>query len=215
MQRPFGYYGALLGGVLGMTILRFVAGTPITHWLGVFAMATPLTQAIGRLRCLVQGCCHGRETAGSGIHYYNVHSRVAAIPALKGKLLYNTQGFSILWNISMAGVLFTMQYLGATSCLLAGVYFILAGAGRFIEEEYRGEPQTRVIMGLRLYQWISIASIIFGAVVTTLPGGQPIIFSFNFSWQVLAAAAFAGLIWAFGMSMDFPKSTKRFSRLTG
>ncbi|MCP4105598.1 MAG: hypothetical protein GY749_08685 [Desulfobacteraceae bacterium] len=33
---------------------------------GAFSVAGQFVQAIGRLRCLVQGCCHGRELSQAG-----------------------------------------------------------------------------------------------------------------------------------------------------
>ncbi len=39
---------------------------------------------------------------------------------------------------------------------------------RFVEEGYRDEPQTAIIAGLRLYQWIAIALTIAGALITAV-----------------------------------------------
>ena len=215
MLRPFGFYGGLLGGMAAMVLLWILTGVPMIYWLAVFSMATPMAQAIGRLRCLVQGCCHGRETIGSGIIYENPHTRVGQISWLKGKCIHNTQAYSIVSNLLTTIILFRLQWEGASCGLLAGLYFILTGAFRFIEEAYRGEPQTRILYGLRLYQWMALASVIFGAVLTTIKSDQQMLLQWNISGPVWAASLIAGLAWAFGMSMDFPESTKRYSRLTG
>jgi prolipoprotein diacylglyceryltransferase len=178
-------------------------------------MATPLTQATGRLRCLVQGCCHGGLTTGPGIRYFNPHTRVGAIPALSGQCIHNTQGYSILTNVLIAAILFRMQWAGATAALLGGTYFILTGMFRFIEESRRGEPQTKMIAGLRLYQWIALGSVAFGALLTRIPDHTPLSFEWNFSGPMWIASLVSGLAWSFGMSMDFPEGKSRFSRLTG
>jgi hypothetical protein len=34
------------------------------------------------------------------------------------------------------------------------MYLILSGVLRFMEEAYRGEPQTRRLAGLPIYQWL-------------------------------------------------------------
>lgn len=51
--------------------------------------------------------------------------------------------------------------------------------------------------------------------LTTFPSDLPIQFHLNLSPIVLLAGLIAGFAWAFGMSMDFPGSASRFSRLTG
>ena len=38
----------------------------------------------------------------------------------------------------------------------------------FAEEAYRGEPSTAVLSGLRLYQWLAIATALQGAALTAL-----------------------------------------------
>jgi len=54
LRRPFGFYGGLIG--VGLASLCFDE-----RWilLGAHCLAAPWMQAIGRLRCLVNGCCHG------------------------------------------------------------------------------------------------------------------------------------------------------------
>lgn len=215
LLRPFGFYGGIFGGLLAMFVIWITRGTPITYWVAVFAMATPLTQATGRLRCLVQGCCHGGLTTGPGIRYVNPHTRVGGIPALSGQCIHNTQGYSILTNVLIAAILFRIQWAGATAALLGGTYFILTGLFRFIEESRRGEPQTRMIAGLRLYQWIALGSVAFGALLTRIPDHTPLSFEWNFSGPMWIASLVSGLAWSFGMSMDFPEGKSRFSRLTG
>ena len=34
-----------------------------------------------------------------------------------------------------------------------------SGMARFVEESYRAEPQTLIVGGLRLYQWLAIGSL--------------------------------------------------------
>lgn len=216
MLRPFGYYGAILGGITGVFISAFVFSVDWQIILAAFAMASPWTQAIGRLRCLVQGCCHGKiREVGVGIIYTNEHSRVCKISGLQGKTLHNTPLYSIASNVITGLVLWRIWYGGAGPMMITGLYFILNGAARFVEEHYRGEIQTKVISGLRLYQWIAIGSIILGAAITTLDHGVELVYQPAWSWTDLAAMSLAGLASAFAMGMDFPQSNVPFSRLTG
>jgi prolipoprotein diacylglyceryltransferase len=102
--------------------------------------------------------------------------------------------------------------LSAQLPLIAGLYLILTGIGRFVEEAYRGEPQTPIYYGLRLYQWVAVATVIIGAIMTTVSNvSAPQ--NIQLSWfNVLVSFAFGLLTW-FSLGVDFPKSNKRFARL--
>lgn len=215
MLRPLGYFGSILGGIAGIGIVSFSREIDITTLLAAIALAAPWTQAIGRLRCLVQGCCHGRPASVSGIRYFNPHSRVHSNPSLTGKVLHNTQLYSIIANIIAGLILARLKFASAPDALIAGLYFILTGVSRFVEEAYRGEEQTRIVAGLRIYQWLSILSLIVGCVLTTVPSGVMPPLSLTFSWPLLTAAVLSAIAWAFGMSVDFPRSNAPFARLTG
>lgn len=216
MLRPFGYYGSIVGGMIG--VLFAVTTTDLSIWqiTASLALVAPVIQGIGRLRCFVQGCCHGKETQETtGIHVYHTSSRVCATGRLSGKNIHNTQLYSILFNIVIAGILWRMFYSQFPSAIITGMYFILAGLARFVEENYRGEPQTIVRSGLRIYQWAAIVSIGIGILISCIPSEQAPLFIPRMDFAVVATTIISGLIFAFAMGMDFPASTKRFSRLTG
>lgn len=216
LLRPFGYFGALIGGVVGLIATKVFFGINIIPAFAALALAAPWTQALGRLRCLVQGCCHGRKTENNfGIRYFNEHSRVCKIAGLKGQFIHNTQLYAIIFNVVIGMVLLRLWFGGSSPALITGFYFMLSGIARFIEEAYRGETQTKKIGGLSLYQWLSIASVLSGILFSTYPSDQQLSVSLSVDPPHLAIALFAGIVWAFGMGIDFPKSSIRFSRLTG
>lgn len=96
--------------------------------------------------------------------------------------------------------------------MIVGVYLILAGLARFVEEAYRGEPQTAVKAGLKLYQWLAIMSVLAGVLVTML-GGSPSAPAPQLNWCALAAGTGFGLFASFALGVDFPDSNRRFARL--
>jgi hypothetical protein len=212
LLRPFGYYGAMLGGLLAIVGIAMMRG-PVASLIAAFALAAPWTQAIGRLRCVVQGCCHGRPVEW-GIRVTNPHSRVVKLAGFSGRPIHPAPLYSILANI-VAGLFLLRLWLGGTGpYVIAGLYLVLAGLSRFAEEAYRGEPQTIRYAGLPLYQWMAVGSVILGMVVMILPGSPlpPLSASAPGLW---ASSLLWAMISAFAMSMDFPASTRRFSRLTG
>jgi len=212
LLRPYGYYGGVLGVVLGTLAVQLAWGEA---WplLAAFAVAGPVVQGVGRLRCLVQGCCHGRETSDRiGIRYVHPRSRVCRLAHLTGVPIHPTPLYSILWNVVTGSILIRLWALGAPLPLVCGLYLILNGLGRFVEEAYRGEPQTPVLGKLRVYQLLAIASVLSG-IALTMVRSQARIGVPRFTWTVLGVSALFGLVTWIALGVDFPESDRRFSRL--
>jgi hypothetical protein len=213
LLRPYGVYGGVMGVVLG-AVLASVHHGGLWLLLAAFSFGGPWVQSIGRLRCLVQGCCHGRPASPLvGIRYHHPKSRVLRIADLRGVPIHATPLYSILWNAYIALAMWRLWVLHFPVHFIGGIYLLLTGMGRFVEEAYRGEPQTQVFAGLRLYQWIAILTILLGAVVTA-SGRSEAAPEPAFHWPALGVAAVFGLVCWFAMGVDFPESNRRFARLT-
>jgi protein-S-isoprenylcysteine O-methyltransferase Ste14 len=215
LSRPFGYFGGLLAiGALGGVV--WLVWPPTSVVLAAFCLAAPWAQAIGRLRCLVQGCCHGGAApAASGIVVTNTHSRVCGMAGLGGRPIYPTQLYSILGNLALGPLLLAGWVAGVPQTLIMGGYLVGAGAIRFVEEAYRGEPLTRIVRGLRIYQWLAVGMHVTGLFVMLVPApATP-----PLTWDAAGAAAAIGAVFVVvcgaAMSIDAPESRTRFSRLSG
>ena len=213
LKRPFGYYGALVGILFASAILWWMG---YNGWviIGVISVVMTWVQATGRLRCLVNGCCHGKPTSNTnlGIRYFHSRSRVCNISGLKGKYLHPTQVYSILWLFVVGFLLLALWLNKFSYSFIFGMYLILTSTGRFVEEAYRGEVQTPVWKGLRLYQWAAIISVITGIVFTTI-NVQLAELRPGYGWEIWVAAFLGGFFIFFAMGVDFPRSNARFSRL--
>jgi protein-S-isoprenylcysteine O-methyltransferase Ste14 len=212
LLRPYGYYGGVVGVIAGAFVASLL-GTNVWLLLASFCVAGPWIQSFGRLRCLIQGCCHGHEAGReTGIRYTHPRSRVCRLANLSGVPIHPTPVYSILWNVVVAFVVTRLWFMYAPYAFIAGMYLILTGLGRFVEEAYRGEPQTPVFGGLRLYQWIALVSVVAGAVLTAIPAtGVPT--APEFSWGSLLAGLGFGVFTWFALGVDFPDSNRRFARL--
>ncbi len=210
LLRPMGFYGGMLGAIVGAAPALFMH---LDLWAAFAAIcvAAPWIQGIGRLRCLVQGCCHGRATGtAQGIRYTHPRSRVCRMTSLSGVPIHATPVYSILWNVVVGAALLELH---SSSTMICGVYLLLSGAGRFVEEAYRGEPQTKIVGRLRLYQWIAILTAVGGAAVTAVystPVAQ--IYPLR-TGAILLAMGCSAVAW-FVTGIDFPESSRRFARLT-
>lgn len=212
LLRPYGYYGSVLGTAAGLALAAALGADFWRLAMAVTVMA-PWVQLVGRCRCLVQGCCHGAPTlTGWGIRYWRPESRVCRIAQLKGVLVYPTPLFSMLGNAVIGLLVARLWHAGAPPCVIVGLYLVLAGMARFVEESYRGEPQTPILRGLRLYQWFALGSVLTGAILmcaqttSSVTAAEP-------SWPALAAGVLVGLAWWLAMGVDFPASNRRFARL--
>ncbi|MBL8960010.1 MAG: prolipoprotein diacylglyceryl transferase, partial [Gemmatimonadetes bacterium] len=124
LLRPFGWFGGMIGAV-GGAVSASLAGIPIIPLLAAYAVAAPWIQAVGRLRCLVQGCCHGGLTdAGVGICYRHPRSRVTQLPDLAGRPVHPTPLYSIAANLILAALLARLRILGASDAITIGVFLM-------------------------------------------------------------------------------------------
>jgi phosphatidylglycerol:prolipoprotein diacylglycerol transferase len=137
---------------------------------------------------------------------------VCKLARLGGQPVYPTPLYSILGNVVILGLLLRLWCSGAALGFIFGSALILTACARFMEEGYRGEPQTVRFGGLAIYQWLALGFVITGAVAMAVPTppAPPI------SPAVFAPLWFAvpfGLVVWFAMGVDFPDSHRRFSRL--
>jgi len=214
LSRPFGYYGYLLGTIMPLTVIAVTDRFTAQSLMAAFACAAPLAQAIGRLRCLVQGCCHGKPVVSApGICVTHPKSRISALSRLHGVPIHPTQLYSVVANLMIFAILWRLLESAATTTFIGGLYLVLSSLARFAEEHYRGETQTPKLGSLAIYQWIAIALFISG-IGLSMVAGQPMHPARDLTWLggIMSLAA-AGLA-AFLMSVDFPRSNRRFSQLT-
>ncbi|MCA1590215.1 MAG: prolipoprotein diacylglyceryl transferase [Acidobacteria bacterium] len=213
LLRPYGWYGGVVGAFAG-ALIAYLFGANTWLIIAAFCVGAPFVQAAGRLRCLVQGCCHGRPAPASiGIRYSHELSRVCRIADMKDKPLHPTQLYSIAYNFLVAIVLLRLWFAESSLGLIVGLYYILTGMGRFVEESYRGEPQTPMFAGLRLYQVFAVISLV-GGIGATMIRNTGNATPPDFNWEAIVAAAIFGVFVCIAFGVDFPDSTRRFARLT-
>lgn len=215
LQRPFGYFGFLLGAALAGISLGLVRGD-VMPTLAAICIGGTFAQAVGRLRCLVQGCCHGARTDSPlGLVVTEPHSRVCSMSHLGGVRIHATQLHSVAANLIMAALLLRLWVIGAPLAVIAGGYLLLSGLARFIEEGFRGEAQTARPWGLSLYQWMAVVSAFGGLVLAAVPSASAVPPPTVDGLLLVAQASITGVVFWFAMGVDFPTSERRFARLSG
>jgi protein-S-isoprenylcysteine O-methyltransferase Ste14 len=217
LLRPFGYWGGIMGGIVGLILVHYCFDISLSQVTLAGVLCATFAQAIGRIRCLVQGCCHGVLTDHNlGIRVWQKQSRVVTLSGLEGRYILITQLYSMLFNILLGFLLWSIWLSSSVSnWYIIGLYLIMTGIERFAEDAYRGEKQTIIRRGLKENQWIAIMALLTGILVTTIPGPVSLKAEGTLDLVFFSTIFMGGLITAFAMSMDFPKSNLRFSRLSG
>ena len=143
------WQGGLVLGCLAGLIYARNKNLSLSMMVDLAAPYLALGQAIGRIGCFLNGCCYGRPVAW-GI-YFPVH----------GDHLHPTQLYD---TVMLLGVFFVLKYLQRTSDRrgeIFSMYLMLASVERFINEFFRAD-HISTVMGLSIFQWVSVAVFILG-----------------------------------------------------
>lgn len=142
--------GGLLGGYAGVEIAKRLLGYPSAtgDW---FAVITPVTIMLGRIGCLLHGCCLGRVCAASWFTV-NDAAGVARWPAVPMEFLFNAVALSVILFLKSRKIL---------PGQLFHLYLMAYGVFRFAHEFLRATPQIAGPMSG--YQIASLGLVALGA----------------------------------------------------
>lgn len=132
------FYGGLIGGgavflVLYFTLVKKLCGNTVTEQLnsvtGIAACAVTLGHSIGRIGCLMAGCCYGIETdSWIGIYLPAIDARVIPTQLIEAVFLF-------LLFLALCVLLFRTKINGFA------VYLVAYGVFRFTIEFWRGDDR--------------------------------------------------------------------------
>ncbi len=135
--------GLMLGSISGIVYLK-KKKLPVYRTLDFIIPYVALAQAIGRIGCLLNGCCFGKESETAGI-YFEVHKAV----------LIPTQLYSSLGLLAIYLVLRFMQNKPRPQGQVFFTYLLLYSIKRFTIEFWRADNEA-IFYGLTLFQVLSI-----------------------------------------------------------
>lgn len=144
-------FGGVLFGWLGVEIAKRIMG--IKRSLGdAFALALPVGEGIGRIGCLINGCCYGRECKGLPWAIFQHEA-----------WRHPSQIYSFIGCAAIASVVFVLREKPQWKDKLFMLYLGLFGLARFIVEFFR-EPSFG-FFGLSVMQWICIELMVSSVIV--------------------------------------------------
>lgn len=134
-------FGGYIGGALVVLWWAWKSKTPLRAVLDVMGPPLLVGQAIGRIGCLLNGCCYGHVCNANFI--FGVH-----IPD-NGYLHYPAQFYDTLLTTAAFGVVLLVERRGALRLGQAfALSFSLLGLGRLIDEFWRAGTDAQVGAGL-------------------------------------------------------------------
>ena len=150
-------YGAVLGAALGLWVYSKWSRFQFGILADIIAPATILAQAIGRVGCILNGCCYGIVTdLPWSILYTNTHSYgyLASSNLAEGVGLHPSVVYELLWDMIVFGVLLKIGKRFKPDGVLFAIYLALYSFGRlFIDFTRDGTP---FLFGLHQAQVMSI-----------------------------------------------------------
>lgn len=138
-----------------------------SHLLDLYAPVVILGYGLGRIACLLAGCCHGRACDLAWAIRYP-----AGVEAPAGLALHPAPIYASLWASAHFFVLLFLEARysprnNSQYSLAPGQLFYFAllmhGVGRIVMEYFRGDPRGDRILGLSLSTWIAFALVFVAA----------------------------------------------------
>ncbi len=147
------FYGGFLAAAAGVIVMARVRKIPV--WtLGDFTVsALPLGHALGRIGCLLNGCCYGAPCD------------LPWAVRTAGEWRHPVQGYEALFNLVLYFLLRFMLLNRVRPGLTVATYLIGYGLWRFAIEFLRGDARMEGWAGLNAAQTLSLALVAVGFVL--------------------------------------------------
>jgi phosphatidylglycerol:prolipoprotein diacylglycerol transferase len=173
------FYGGLIAAVAVAFWYMWRYRLPLWTTTDVFAPAIALGHAVGRMGCLLAGCCFGRATSVPWAITFHSDAAATNVGTPLGTPLHPTQLYDAGAELAILALLLATERRGSQ---FAGrtfwSYLLLYGIARFIIEFYRGDPRGMVFDVLSTSQFVSIVlvpvSIVMLIVLSRRPDPTPL-----------------------------------------
>ncbi|MYD85121.1 MAG: prolipoprotein diacylglyceryl transferase [Acidobacteria bacterium] len=165
--------GVFYGGMLLAVAVAFWymqrSGLPLWATCDAFAPGIAAGQAVGRLGCLLAGCCYGHPTdLPWGVTFTDTLSAAIGGAPLDVSL-HPTQLYESVAALVILGVLLAFERRGRPfPGRTFWAYLLLYPAVRFVIEFYRGDPRGTVLDTLSTSQFVSVLLVPLSIVMLVL-----------------------------------------------
>lgn len=163
------FYGGLLLAVgVAFWYMRRHA-MPLWATCDAYAPGIAAGQAVGRVGCLLAGCCYGHPTDAPWGVTFTSPLAAANVGTPLDIALHPTQLYEAVAALVILGILLALEKRGRS---FAGrtfwSYLVLYPAVRFVIEFYRGDPRGAVFDVLSTSQFVSVLLVPLGVAMLVL-----------------------------------------------
>jgi phosphatidylglycerol:prolipoprotein diacylglycerol transferase len=164
------YYGCIIGGLAGSILYWYRKPFPFRAMADAVAPSLMLGVAIGRVGCLLNGCCYGAVSnlpwavafpAGTLPWARHVESGLISPTAPASLHLHPTQLYSIIDGLLLLALLSAYYPLRRRDGAVMALLMITYPLSRFLIEGLR-DDETAVFQGLTLSQVLSVVVFVGG-----------------------------------------------------
>lgn len=167
------FYGGLIAAVVVALIYLRRHQMPLWTTTDVFAPGIALGHVIGRLGCLLAGCCFGKPTSVPWAITFNDPAAMANVGTPLGVPLHPAQLYEAGAEALILGFLLLFERRGRPfPGRTFWSYMLLYGVSRFIVEFYRGDSRGMVFDVLSTSQFVSILLVPLSVVMLILLSRQ-------------------------------------------
>jgi len=165
------FYGGLIAGVgVALWYMRRHR-MPLWTTTDVFAPGIALGHVVGRLGCLMAGCCFGRPTSVPWAITFRDPAAAANVGTPLGVPLHPTQLYEAGAEALILAILLVLERRGRPfPGRTFWTYMLLYGASRFAIEFYRGDNRGLVFDAISTSQFVSIIVVPLAIVMLVLLG---------------------------------------------
>jgi len=136
------YYGGLAGASLATILYARIKKYPLWKIADIIAPSIALGHAVGRIGCLMTGCCYGRPTnLPWAIHFPAGHWT-------QGQGVHPTQIYEALLNFALCGTLLWLYRRKRFDGQIFASYLVIYAVLRTVVEMFRGDYAVHYLGGI-------------------------------------------------------------------
>ena len=163
------FYGGLIAAVTVALAYIWRHRMPMWTTTDVFAPGIALGHVVGRLGCLLAGCCFGRPTSVPWAISFHDPNAFATSGTPLGVSLHPTQLYEAGAEALILAFLLAFERRGRPfPGRTFWSYMLLYGVSRFIIEFYRGDPRGTVFDALSTSQFVSVILVPLSVIMLVL-----------------------------------------------
>jgi len=138
------FYGGFIFAIITVWIYTKIKKVSLWKYADILAPGLAIGHAVGRIGCLMAGCCYGRECDLPWAITFHNHNSLAPLEIP----LHPTQIYEVLGNLLIFAALMLFRKKRQMDGQVFWVYVFLYGAMRFIIEIFRGDDRGAFIFGV-------------------------------------------------------------------